>query len=82
MSDLDFRETYQAMVGAIELLMKACESAGDIRKGEVPEDVLVVLAALVRIPASLAGEAQARRLLALLFRGLGARSLDGLEVSP
>lgn len=79
MSDEDFQDTYRAMAGAIRGLMEECERAGEIDPGGQPEDILVVLASLWRIPPTQAGEAQARRLLALLFRGLGARISDDPE---
>lgn len=50
----------------------ACERTGDIHPDGRPEDVLVVLASLRRIPPDQARTAQAERRLALLFRGLGA----------
>lgn len=73
MSDRDFQQTHQAMAGTIRALIDACEREGEIDPGSHPEDVLVVLASLWRIPPDEAGEAQADRLLALLFRGLGVR---------
>jgi len=72
LSDRDFQETYWPMVGAIRQLVDACEAAGHIRPGADAEDILVLLAALWRIPPTSAGESQTKRLLALVFRGLGA----------
>ena len=71
-SDQDFQETYWPMVGAVRRLIDACESSGEIRPGANPEDFLVLLGLLWRIPPDSAGEARVKRLLALLFRGLGA----------
>ena len=71
-SDQDVHETYWPMVGAVRQLMDACESSGEIRPGADAEDVLVLLSVLWQMPPSSAGKAQASRLLALIFRGLGA----------
>jgi AcrR family transcriptional regulator len=73
-SRLDIEETYQPMLGAVTALMKACEASGDIRSGNNPEDFLVLVGLLWRIPPNAAGEARVKRLLALAFRGLGAKS--------
>lgn len=77
MSDQDSQDSYQAMASAVRLLIESCERDGTIRSGNDPEDVLVVLAALWRIPPTPAGALQANRLLKLLFRGLGAEPGDG-----
>ncbi len=71
-SDEDFQETYWPMVGAVRQLMDACEGSGDIQPGSNPEDFLLLMQFLWQTPASPEGEAQVGRLLALLFRGLGA----------
>jgi AcrR family transcriptional regulator len=71
-SDDDFQATYWPMVAAVRRLMDACERSGDIRPGAVPEDFLLLMQFLWQIPPSAQGDAQARRLLALIFRGLGA----------
>jgi len=81
-SDRDFQETYWPMVGAVRLLMDACEGSGDIRSEANPEDFLLLLGLLWRIPPSSAGEAQAKRLLALAFRGLGAEDAAEPEAVP
>lgn len=72
-SDQDLKETYGAMLGAIRQLIDVCEGSGDIRPGTDPEDFLVFVGLLCRIPANAAGEARVKRLLALAFRGLGAK---------
>ncbi|MEI9930809.1 MAG: hypothetical protein WDM89_09725 [Rhizomicrobium sp.] len=59
--------------GAVRQLMEACERSGDIRAGANPEDFLQLLGFLRQIPPSSAGEARVKRLLALIFRGLGAK---------
>ncbi len=71
-SDQDVQETYGPMLNAVRQLMDACEGSGDIRPGAAPEDFLLLLGNLWRIPPGPAGEAQAKRLLALIFRGFGA----------
>ncbi|WP_158820404.1 TetR/AcrR family transcriptional regulator [Granulicella sp. S156] len=72
-SDQDMQETYGPMLGAVRQLMDACEGSGEIRRGSNPEDFLVLVGLLWRIPPSAAGEARVKRLLALAFRGLDAR---------
>jgi AcrR family transcriptional regulator len=71
-SDQDFQETYWPLVGAVRRLMEACEASGDIRPGGQPEDVLALLSAVLRIPPTSEGKAQTKRVLTLVFRGLGA----------
>jgi hypothetical protein len=64
------------IVGAITLLLGACEAAGAIRPGHDPDDVLLLLGFLWRIDPR--DEARAGRLLDLVIDGLraGARA-DG-----
>ncbi|MDI4238933.1 TetR/AcrR family transcriptional regulator [Bradyrhizobium sp. 31Argb] len=71
-SDQDFQETYRPLVEAVRRLMEACEGSGDIRPGAEPEDVLTLLGLLLRISPTSDGKAQTKRVLALIFRGLGA----------
>ena len=68
----DLQETYWPMLDAVRKLIDACESSGDIRPGTDPEDFLVLVGLLWRIPPTSAREARVKRLLALAFRGLGA----------
>ncbi|GBR25672.1 TetR/AcrR family transcriptional regulator [Komagataeibacter nataicola] len=75
-SEDDLRETYRPMVGAVRQLLEACEERGEIHSGVHPEDVLTLLALLLRISPTSDGKAQVRRILALLFRGLGVDSLS------
>ncbi len=72
-SDQDLEETYTPMLGAVRQLVHACERSGDINKGSEPEDFLVFVGLLWRIPPTPAGEARVKRLLALAFCGLGAK---------
>ncbi len=70
-SDQDFQDTYWPMLDAVRRLMDACERSGDIHLGADAEDFLVLVGLLWRIPPTSAGEARAKRLLTLVFRGLG-----------
>ncbi len=65
-------ETYGPVIGAISLLLKACEQAGRIRPGVDPDDVLLMMGFLWRIDANENGEARAARLLDLVMKGLVA----------
>ena len=71
-SDQDLQEIYRPMLGAARQLIEACEGSGDIRPGTDPEDFLVLVGLLWRIPPDSAGQARVRRILALAFRGLVA----------
>ena len=71
-SDQDFQETYGPLVAAVGRLIAACEVSGAIRPGAEPEDVLALLAPLLRISPTPDGLARTQRVLALIFRGLGA----------
>ena len=72
LSEKDLQETYRPMVGAFRQLMEACERPGVIRPGVQPDDVLTLLALLLRIAPTSDGKARIKRILALLFRGFGA----------
>jgi AcrR family transcriptional regulator len=72
-SGQDTQEIYRPMLGAVRLLIEACEGSGEIRPGTNPEDFLVLVGLLWRIPPNAAGEARVKRLLALAIRGLGVR---------
>ena len=72
-SEQDTQATYAPMLGAVRQLMEACKREGDIHTGADPEDFLFLVGLLWRIPPTAAGEARVRRLLALAFRGLGAK---------
>jgi AcrR family transcriptional regulator len=72
-SDQDVQETYWPMLGAVRQLMEACEGSGHIRSGVDAEDFLLLLGFFWQIPPTPAGEARVKRLVALIFRGLGAR---------
>ncbi|MFC4585166.1 TetR/AcrR family transcriptional regulator [Sphaerisporangium corydalis] len=63
-------ETYAPVTEAIGVLLRACEDAGEVRPGLGPDDVLVFMGFLWRVPPGEAGERQSRRLLDLAIRGL------------
>jgi AcrR family transcriptional regulator len=72
-SDQDSQEIFRSMLEAVRKLLDACEVSGSIRSGSNPEDFLVLVGLLWRIPPNAAGEARVKRLLELAFRGLGAK---------
>jgi AcrR family transcriptional regulator len=80
-SDQDYQETYWPMLGAVRELMKACEGSGEIRPGADAEDFLMLLGFFWQIPPTPAGEARVKRLLALVFRGLGVEDAPAREVA-
>ncbi len=82
MSDEDFRETYWPMVDAVRQLMEACERSGEIPPGADAEDFLQLLGCMMQLAPTPEGEARAKRLLALAFRGLGAGDAAGPEAVP
>ena len=82
MSDQDFEDTYWPMVNAVRRLMEACERSGDIPPGADAEDFLQLLGCMMQIPPGSEGEARAKRLLALVFRGLGVRDTAMPEAVP
>jgi hypothetical protein len=73
LSDGDVQDSYWPMVGAVGHLLRACEESGEFAPGADAEDVLLLLGFLWRIKPSEAGEARAKRLLALVVRGLSRR---------
>ena len=72
-SEQDFEQTYLPIVGAVTLIMEACETTGQIRSGTQPADFLMLLQFLWQMPPDSDGAAQTQRLFELLFRGLGAK---------
>jgi AcrR family transcriptional regulator len=65
-------EAYEPLVGAIGTLLAACERAGRIRPGLVPDDVLLLLGFLWRIDDGDGAAAKASRLLGLVMDALRA----------
>ncbi|WP_419803708.1 TetR/AcrR family transcriptional regulator [Terriglobus sp.] len=72
-SDQAHDETYTSILVAVRQLMAACERTGDIQAGSNPEDFLMLVGLLWRIPPDAAGSARVKRLLSLIFRGLSAK---------
>jgi AcrR family transcriptional regulator len=68
-------ESYGPVIGAITVLLRACEDDGSIRPGIDPDDVLLMLGFLWRVSPGEEGEARAARLIDLVIDGLrlGAR---------
>jgi AcrR family transcriptional regulator len=65
-------ETYGPVIGAVTLLLRACEESGDVRPGLDPDDVLLMLGFLWRIDPGDDGQARAARMLDLVVDGLRA----------
>ena len=72
-SPQESQQTYASVLGAIRVLMEACKNSGSIDPQANPEDFLVLVGLLWRIPPTTAGEERLRRLLAMCFKGLGAK---------
>ncbi|HEY0805631.1 MAG TPA: TetR/AcrR family transcriptional regulator [Pseudonocardiaceae bacterium] len=62
-------ETYGPVIDAIALLLRAGELDGTIRPGLDPDDVVLAMGCLWRVPPGPEGEKQASRLLDLLING-------------
>ena len=65
-------EAYGPVIGAITQLLTACERAGAVRTGLVPDDVLLLLGFLWRIDDGDGAAARADRLLGLVMEALRA----------
>lgn len=72
-SEQDYEQTYLPILGAVTLLMEACEAAKAINSSTPPADFLMLLQFLWQTPPSMDRTAQTQRLLELVFRGLGAQ---------
>lgn len=70
-------ETYGPVIGAITLLLRACEEAGSIRPGLDPDDVLLLMGFLWRIDPSGDSDARAGRLLDIIVDGLRSGAPGG-----
>jgi AcrR family transcriptional regulator len=65
-------ETYGPVIGALTLLLRACEEAGAIRAGHNPDDVLLIMGFLWRINPNDNWQTRANRMLDLVMAGLRA----------
>jgi AcrR family transcriptional regulator len=75
-------ETYGPIIGAITLLLRACQEAGSIRSGLDPDDVLLMVGFLWRLDSSDGREARVSRMLDLVMDGLRPRPTAGPSTSP
>jgi AcrR family transcriptional regulator len=62
--------TYEPVTNAIQRLLDAAESTGDIRHGVDAGDVLLLLSALWRVPSDKEGRKQADRILDMIVDSL------------
>jgi AcrR family transcriptional regulator len=81
-SEDDKRETYQQMVLAVRSLIAACQASGAIDRDANADDVLMLLGVLWQIPSHPGRDAQSARIIALIFRGLGAKDEPGGVARP
>lgn len=81
-SEDDKRETYQQMVLAVRSLIAACQASGAIDRDANADDVLMLLGVLWQIPSHPGRDAQSARIIALIFRGLGAKDEPGGVAGP
>jgi AcrR family transcriptional regulator len=63
-------ETYGPVVAVVALMLSAGQADGTIRPGLDPADVLLLMGSLWRTPDTPDGQAQIRRLLDIICRGL------------
>ncbi len=71
-SEQDAQSSYAPMLRAVRQLMDACKEIGAVDPKANPEDFLVLVGLLWRIPPTPAGEAQVKRILETVYKGLGA----------
>ena len=63
-------ESYEPIIGALTRLLAANEKARTVRAGLDPDDVLLMLSAVWRVPPTSEGDARAARMLGLILDGL------------
>jgi AcrR family transcriptional regulator len=63
-------DTYPPVTAAVAKLLAACETAGAIRQGLEPADVLLLMGFLWRVSDDKQGRAQAARTLDLVLQGI------------
>lgn len=64
-------ETYLPVVTAVARLLDACVAEGSVRPGHDPADVLLLMGFLWRVGPGDDGISQGRRLIAMVFDGIG-----------
>jgi hypothetical protein len=69
-SDLSSTDTYNAIVAALDLLLQANITAGTLRRGLDPDDVILALAGLWQLDPAGNWKAQARRIYEIVLTGL------------
>jgi AcrR family transcriptional regulator len=68
-----YDETYRAIVGALDLLLRATEQTGAIRSGLSADDVILAFAGLWQLSADDAWQAQVDTLYDIVLHGLAPR---------
>lgn len=63
--------SYAPVTAAVAKLLAACVAEGSVRPGADPADVLLVMGFLWRVPPTDEGIAQGRRLVDIVFSGIG-----------
>jgi len=63
-------ETYGPVIGAVTMLLQACEDEGTIRQDLDPDDVLLLLGFLWRLEPNASWELRANRILDLVIDGM------------
>jgi AcrR family transcriptional regulator len=66
-------ETYAPVTAAVGRLLDACVAEGSVEAGHDPADVLLLMSFLWRVAPGDDGVAQGRRLIGMVFEGIGAR---------
>jgi AcrR family transcriptional regulator len=74
--DLSSTDTYTAIVAALDRLLQANISAGTLRPGLAPDDVILALAGLWQLDPAGDWRAQARRLYDIVLSGLQSPPMD------
>ncbi|BCB76699.1 TetR/AcrR family transcriptional regulator [Phytohabitans flavus] len=64
--------SYAPVTAAVSKLLDACVAEGSVRPGTDPADVLLLMGFLWRVPPTDEGVAQGRRLIEMVFDGIGA----------
>ena len=64
------QESYAPIMGALSRLLDANERAGTVRSSVDPDDLVLMLTSLWRVPLTPEGDAQAARMLRLVLDGL------------